>query len=79
MGMRAKMDRMDPVCRRPIGGQGASGGSLLSTMNVAKLVSRAFRKENAVGPRMLGLKAPKGGGIRESKSLNDILRSSDSE
>ena len=57
MSMRAKMERMDPVCKRPAGS--GSGGTLLGTMNVAALVARAFRKENSVAPRMLGLKTPK--------------------
>ena len=32
------------------------GQSLLFTLNVSRLVASAFRPNNAVGPRMLGLK-----------------------
>lgn len=37
------MERMDPICRRPIGGgpgAGSGGATILGTMNVARLVAR---------------------------------------
>ena len=54
MSLKAKMDRMDPILRS---GGGGGGGSILSNMNVARMVQNAFRpNKNAVGPRMLGVK-----------------------
>ena len=54
-----------------------STGSLLGTMNVARLVSTAFKSgANAVAPKMLGLKAVKAKGI--SASMSDLEESTHS-
>lgn len=65
--MKVRMDRMEPKIKM---GRSTSSGTLLSNMNVARLVATAFgRGDNAVGPRMLGLKQ----GVKKSVSHNSGL------
>ena len=68
--MKDKMDRLDPIVDRDRRSRGTPAG-LLHNMNVAKLVSQAFRSNNSVGPKMLGLKA-KPPTVRLTQSVNDI-------
>lgn len=70
MSLKDKMDKLEPIVRR----SSSSGPSLLSTLNVLQIVRTAFSSNvNAVGPRMLGLKAVKPGTrLRSSMSANDI-------
>ena len=69
---QAKMNRLEPTVKPKGPGAAAAaaaGPSLLTTLSVSRLVATAFRKGNAVGPKMLGLKPTS---LRNSKSLNEI-------
>ena len=68
---RQKMDRMAP--KLPAA-RSKSSMSLLSTVNVANMVAKAFTPgANSVGPKMLGLKAKPPAGIRESQSMGQLV------
>ena len=70
VSMRQKMERLDPIVDRDRRTRSGPPG-ILQTINVAKLVASAFRTNNSVGPRMLGLKA-KPPSVRGTQSVNDI-------
>ena len=70
MSTRQKMDRLEPIVNRnPT--QSGSTSTLLGTVSLVDLVRSAFTRQNAVGPRMLGLKPAKAN-LATSRSANDI-------